>query len=69
MFIYYFLLNEEVRKFLKESKKKSKNSKKDTLVVANLQDFLPKNKNQQKIQTKPQTLVIENKIVNYILNN
>ena len=69
MFIYYFLLNEEVRKFLKESKKKSKHSKKDTLVVANLQDFLPKNKNQQKIQTKPQTLVIENNIVNYILNN
>lgn len=66
MFIYYFLLNEEVRKFLKESKKKSKHSKKDTLVVANLQDFLPKNKNQQKIQTKPQTLVIENNIVNYI---
>ena len=66
MFIYYFLLNEEVRKFLKESKKKSKHTKKDTLVVANLQDFLPKNKNQQKIQTKPQTLVIENNIVNYI---
>jgi hypothetical protein len=66
LFIYYFLLNEEVRKFLKESKKKNKHTKKDTIVVANLQDFLPKNKNQQKIQTKPQTLVIENNIVNYI---
>ena len=48
MFIYYFLLNEEVRKFLKENKKKNKISKKDTKVVlANFHDLL--NTSQQKV--------------------
>ena len=51
MFIYYFLLNEEVRKFVKDSKKKKKFSKKDTTaVLANFHDLL--NTNQQKVFTQ-----------------
>ena len=50
MFIYYFLLNEEVRKYLKESKKKSKKivQKDSQIMINNLHGLI--SKKQKKVQ-------------------